>query len=180
MEEKTIAIVLVSTIFAILYILGILMLCGKGGILIAGYHYEPKTERAKKYHKKVMAVIGGWYMLLVSDLLAFIVSALLIKKVLMIVFGVLVAVIVIAMLVHVNCNPKILELMRKERDDYSETERYHESEDNYEVHESKDNIEYHESKYDIKYHNCQPSDIKHQDKNKTDLNKEQENTKSKE
>lgn len=171
MEEKTIAIVLVSTIFAILYILGILMLCGKGGILVAGYHYEPKTERAKKYHKKVMAVIGGWYMLLVSDLLAFIVSALLLKKVLMIVFGVLVAVIVVAMLVHVNCSPKMLELMRKERDDYSETERYHESEDNYEVHESKD---------DIKYHNCQPSDIKHQDKNKTDLNKEQENTKSKE
>ena len=52
-------------------------------------------------------------------------------------------IIMIAMLVHLNCSPKMLELRRKERDDYTEEVRVHESEDNYEVHESDDKIEYH-------------------------------------
>lgn len=178
--NEIILICILSTVGVMVYAFGIMMLCGKGGELISGYHYEPKTKRAQKYHKKVMRVIGCWYLALVTTIMAFIVSTTYFKKALMIVFGILSVIIIVAMLVHINCSPKMLELRRKERDDYSETERYHESEDNYEVHESEDNIEYHESKDNIKYHNCQPSDIKHQDKNKTDLNKEQENTKSKE
>ena len=155
MEGKDIiAICILGTMGILLYAIGILMLCGKGGILVAGYHYEPKTERAKKYHKKIMRIIGLWYLALITSMFVLIVSAILSQKVVAIISGVLMGIIMIAMLVHLNCNPKMLELMRKERDDYSEEVRVHESEDNYEVHESEDNYEVHESDDKIEYHNC--------------------------
>ena len=155
MEGKDIiATCILGTIGILLYAIGILMLCGKGGILVAGYHYEPKTERAKKYHKKVMQIIGWWYLALITSMLVLIVSAILFQKVVAIISGVLMGIIMIAMLVHLNCSPKMLELRRKERDDYSEEVRIHESEDNYEVHESKDDYEVHESEDKIEYHNC--------------------------
>lgn len=144
MEGKDIiAICILGTMGILLYAIGILMLCGKGGILVAGYHYEPKTERAKKYHKKVMQIIGLWYLALITSMFVLIVSAILSQKVVAIISGVLMGLIMIGALVYLNCNPKMLELRRKERDDYTEEVRVHESEDNYEVHESEDNIEYH-------------------------------------
>lgn len=152
--NEVLIICILSTIGVFLYAIGIFMLCGKGGILVAGYHYEPKTERAKKYHKKVMQIIGLWYLALITSMFVLIVSAILSQKVVAIISGVLMGIIMIAMLVHLNCNPKMLELMRKERDDYSEEVRVHESEDNYEVHESEDNYEVHESEDNIEYHNC--------------------------
>ena len=155
MENKDIiAICILGTMGILLYALGIMMLCGKGGILVAGYHYEPKTERAKAYHKKVMQIIGLWYLALITSMFILIISAIYSQKVIAIVSGVLMGIIVIAMIVHLNCSPKMLELRRKERDDYSEDVRVHESEDNYEVHESKDNYEVHESEDKIEYHNC--------------------------
>lgn len=155
MEGKDIiATCILGTMGILLYAIGILMLCGKGGILVAGYHYEPKTERAKKYHKKIMRIIGLWYLALVTLIFGCIISALYSSKVGQIVCGVLAGVVLIAMIVHLNCSPKMLELRRKERDDYSEDVRVHESEDNYEVHESKDNYEVHESEDKIEYHNC--------------------------
>ena len=132
---------IMCTIGVFLYAIGIMMLCGKGGILVAGYHYEPKTERAKKYHKKIMRVIGCWYLALVTLIFGCIIFAVYSSKVGQIVCGVLAGVVLIAMIVHLNCSPKMLELMRKERDDYSEDVRIHESEDDYEVHESADNYE---------------------------------------
>ena len=152
--NEVLIICILSTIGVFLYAIGIFMLCGKGGILVAGYHYEPKTERAKKYHKKVMQIIGLWYLALITSMLVLIVSAILFQKVVAIISGVLMGIIMIAMLVHLNCSPKMLELRRKERDDYSEDVRVHESEDNYEVHESKDNYEVHKSEDKIEYHNC--------------------------
>ena len=152
--NEVLILCIMSTIGVVLYAIGIFMLCGKGGILVAGYHYEPKTERAKKYHKKVMQIIGWWYLALITSMLVLIVSAILFQKVVAIISGVLMGIIMIAMLVHLNCSPKMLELRRKERDDYSEEVRIHESEDNYEVHESKDNYEVHESEDKIEYHNC--------------------------
>lgn len=144
METKDIiAACILGTMGILLYAIGILMLCGKGGILVAGYHYEPKTERAKKYHKKIMRIIGLWYLVLITSMFALIISAILGQNVVAIISGVLMGIIMIAMLVHLNCNPKMLELRRKERDDYSEDVRVHESEDDYEVHESEDKIEYH-------------------------------------
>lgn len=155
MEGKDIiAICILGTMGILLYAIGILMLCGKGGILVAGYHYEPKTERAKKYHKKIMRIIGLWYLALITSMFVLIVSAILSQKVVAIISGILMGIIMIAMLVHLNCNPKMLELRRKERDDYTEEVRVHESEDNYEVHESEDNYEVHESDDKIEYHNC--------------------------
>lgn len=152
--NEVLIICILSTIGVFLYAIGIFMLCGKGGILVAGYHYEPKTERAKKYHKKIMRIIGLWYLALITSMFVLIVSAILSQKVVAIISGVLMGIIMIAMLVHLNCNPKMLELRRKERDDYTEEVRVHESEDNYEVHESKDNYEVHESEDKIEYHNC--------------------------
>ena len=152
--NEVLIICILSTIGVFLYAIGIFMLCGKGGILVAGYHYEPKTERAKKYHKKVMQIIGLWYLALITSMFVLIVSAILFQKVVAIISGVLMGIIMIAMIVHLNCSPKMLELRRKERDDYSEDVRVHESEDNYEVHESKDNYEVHESEDKIEYHNC--------------------------
>lgn len=141
--KEVLIICILSTIGVFLYAIGIFMLCGKGGILVAGYHYEPKTERAKKYHKKIMRIIGLWYLALITSMFVLIVSAILSQKVVAIISGVLMGLIMIGALVYLNCNPKMLELMRKERDDYSEDVRVHESEDNYEVHESNDKIEYH-------------------------------------
>lgn len=164
MEVKDIiAICILGTMGILLYALGILMLCGKGGILVAGYHYEPKTERAKKYHKKVMQIIGLWYLALITSMFVLIISAIYAQKVVAIVSGVLMGIIMIAMLVHLNCNPKMLELRRKERDDYSEDVREHESEDAYEVHESADNYEVHASESVPEYHNCptEEESIKH-------------------
>lgn len=152
--NEVLIICILSTIGVFLYAIGIFMLCGKGGILVAGYHYEPKTERAKKYHKKIMRIIGLWYLALITSMFVLIVSAILSQKVVAIISGVLMGIIMIAMLVHLNCNPKMLELRRKERDDYTEEVRVHESEDNYEVHESEDNYEVHESDDKIEYHNC--------------------------
>ena len=152
--NEVLILCIMSTIGVFLYAIGIFMLCGKGGILVAGYHYEPKTERAKKYHKKIMRIIGLWYLALVTLIFGCIISALYSSKVGQIVCGVLAGVVLIAMIVHLNCSPKMLELRRKERDDYSEDVREHESEDNYEVHESKDNYEVHESEDKIEYHNC--------------------------
>lgn len=152
---------IMCTIGVFLYAIGIMMLCGKGGILVAGYHYEPKTERAKKYHKKIMRVIGCWYLALVTLIFGCIIFAVYSSKfavhsakVGQIVCGVLAGVVLIAMIVHLNCSPKMLELMRKERDDYSEDVRIHESEDDYEVHESADNYEVHASESVPEYHNC--------------------------
>ena len=101
-----------------------------------------------------MRIIGLWYLALITSMFVLIVSAILSQKVVAIISGVLMGIIMIAMLVHLNCNPKMLELRRKERDDYSEEVRVHESEDNYEVHESEDNYEVHESEDNIEYHNC--------------------------
>lgn len=149
--NEIILICILSTVGIMVYAFGIMMLCGKGGELISGYHYEPKTKRAQKYHKKVMRVIGCWYLALVTTIMAFIVSTTYLKKALMIVFGILAVIIIVAMLVHINCSPKMLELRRKERDDYIEDE--------------------------IESHNSQTLDVECENTNNIDLKKEQENSK---
>lgn len=58
-------IVLSVTLFLAMYIMGILFIFGKGGSLIAGYHFNPKGEKAKVYHKYVMRRIGIWFLLLI-------------------------------------------------------------------------------------------------------------------
>lgn len=150
--NEIILICILSTVGVMVYAFGIMMLCGKGGELISGYHYEPKTKRAQKYHKKVMRVIGCWYLALVTTIMAFIVSTTYLKKALMIVFGILAVIIIVAMLVHVNCSPKMLELRRKERDDYIEDE--------------------------IESHNSQTLDVEYENTNDIDLKKAQENRKN--
>lgn len=62
--EEAMAIA-ISVIFFFLYILGIVFLCGKGGIAVAGYHFEPKGEESTKYHKFIMRRMGIWYLFIV-------------------------------------------------------------------------------------------------------------------
>ena len=60
------AIVLSATLFVFVYIIGVLFSFGKCGILIAGYHFEPKGDKAKVYHKYVMRRIGLWFLMLIA------------------------------------------------------------------------------------------------------------------
>ena len=54
-----IGIVILSVIAAMLAIMGIVILVGKGDNLIAGYNTASKEERAKYNVKRLRALIGG-------------------------------------------------------------------------------------------------------------------------
>lgn len=151
MGNIIVLIVVSIVIFVPGFILGLFMLAGYGGTLIAGYHYAPKTKRAKVYHKKFMRIIACWYFALLAVIYASVVFFSTEHEIIGFVCLGLMVLITIAFLVHVNCNKKVLELIKKGRDDYTEDVKYHDSEDN---------IEYHESKDDIEYHNCENDQLK--------------------
>lgn len=60
--------ILISIIFFIIYLPGVLFLIGKGGIAVAGYHFEAKNDKAKVYHKYIMRRLGVWYLVLIAVL----------------------------------------------------------------------------------------------------------------
>lgn len=115
--EKAIIAAIIGTIFALLYIMGILFCCGKGGSLIAGYRYEPKAPAALKYHRKIMLRIGLWYLLLIAGLHTCIMLGIYDYLILCHVFiGLTVAVAAIGLL-YFNMSKKMKFLMKKEREE---------------------------------------------------------------
>lgn len=68
-----ISLIIFSVISFLLLIIGICMMFGKGGILIAGYNYTPKNKRAIKYHKWLLRRFAC---LLISSSLVFLASGL--------------------------------------------------------------------------------------------------------
>ena len=115
--EKEIITAIISVVFAFLYIMGIVFCCGKGGSLIAGYHYEAKAPTALKYHKKIMLRIGLWYLFLIASLHACIMLSIYNYFVLCYVFiGFTVAIAVIGLL-YFNMSKKMKFLIKKEREE---------------------------------------------------------------
>lgn len=55
---REIIAILMSIIFIALYCVMIYFMTGHGGKTIAGYHFEPTNEQAKKHHKYIMRRIG--------------------------------------------------------------------------------------------------------------------------
>lgn len=66
MDVISIYAIFVSFIMFFVYLPGIYFLIGKGGITVAGYHFEPKNKKAMVHHKYIMRRLGIWYLLLIA------------------------------------------------------------------------------------------------------------------
>lgn len=119
------AIVLSLTIFLAMYVMGILFIFGKGGSLIAGYHFAPKGEKANKYHKYIMRRIGIWFLLLISTIHVCTICGLFKYSVVSwVFFGLMIAIAVVG-IIWFNTSKKIKHAMKMEREltmDYEKEE----------------------------------------------------------
>lgn len=110
------AILLSVTVFLFMYLFGAMFLFGKGGFLVAGYHFEPKGEKAKVYHNYIMRRLGLWALLLIATIHICTVCGLLGYKIVCYVFVGLMIAETIFGIVWFNFSKKIKNAMKMERE----------------------------------------------------------------
>lgn len=104
-----------SILCVVMYVLSISMLCGKGGTLIAGYHFNAKGKRAQKYHNHIMRIFGVIILVFTLFLHASLLCAAF-KQ--LVPFGILLGIaviIVICGIIYININPKIQNARKMEK-----------------------------------------------------------------
>ena len=104
-----------SILCGVLYLLSILMFCGKGGTLIAGYHFSAKGKKAEKYHNFIMRIFG---IIILAFTLFLHASLLCVAFKQFIPFGILIGIaviIVICGIIYMNINPQIQNARKMEK-----------------------------------------------------------------
>lgn len=122
--EEIVTLVLTHICFAALLCLGIAMCFGKGGKLMPTYRYEPKGEKALKYHLKLMRIAASIVFAAASVAYAGVMCLVFVEDLSQSVGGVLCGVgvlIAICGVLFMSVNERILQLKRKARDDYWES-----------------------------------------------------------
>lgn len=117
---KLVQIIIISAFFSLFYIIGVVFCTGHGGRLLSGYHYQPKTKRAMKYHKKLMLRVGIMFIFIVVFIHAAVICAVYAR---MIEFGVLLGIsiiVAVGVVIYFNSSKKIARLMQLEKDDYTD------------------------------------------------------------
>ena len=78
MPELNIAVaVIVSVVFAPVYAIGVCFLFGVGGILLGGYHKDPRSERGKRADRYIVRRAGILTLIVLSSLHACILTGVL-------------------------------------------------------------------------------------------------------
>lgn len=115
-DYKTIVSVFISVLFALFYFVSIYFMTGRGGRLIAGYHYQPIKKEAMKYHKYVMRRFGAF--IFIIFLIAHILTVSAIFKVMVLCYIMVgfLPIFVICGLVYFNKSKKIKEALRLEKE----------------------------------------------------------------
>lgn len=108
--------ILISIIFIVLYCVMIYYMTGHGGKTIAGYHFEPTSEQAKKHHKYIMRRIGIFGSFLIGIIHTLTISGIL--KVMPLCYSMiaLLPIYTVIGLLYFNKNKKIREAMKLEKE----------------------------------------------------------------
>ena len=115
-DYKIIVAVFISVLFSLFYFISIFFMTGRGGIMIAGYHYQPIKKEAMKYHKYIMRRFGAFIFIIFLIIHILTISG--IFKV-MILFYTMVGflpIFVICGLVYFSKSQKIKEALRLEKE----------------------------------------------------------------
>ncbi len=121
-------LIVICVIAAVLYVCGILMLLGLGGVLLAGYNFRPKDGKAVKYHKQITRPTGIFLLCAAVCLTIYGVMAYLEYDVASYIFIGLFAASVAAMFIYMNTSKRIRRAVKMVRLTDEEIEQIEQSE----------------------------------------------------
>lgn len=122
-KGEIVTLVITHAVFAALLAIAVLMCCGKGGRLMPTYRYEPKGEKALKYHFQLMRTAAAFVLAAAVVAYAGVMCLIFVEDHTQTVGGVLCGMgvlIAISGVLYMSVNERILKLKRKARDDYWE------------------------------------------------------------
>lgn len=116
MDTNSIVSILISVVFLFLYLFSIYFMTGRGGYLIAGYHFQPTNKDAMKYHKYVMRRFGGYILLILIIIHILTISGILRVMPLCYTMIGLLPIVIISGLIYFNKSKKIKDALYKEKE----------------------------------------------------------------
>ena len=129
-KSEIVALVIAHAVLAALLVVTVLMFFGKGGRLMPTYRYEPKGEKALKYHLKLMRKAAAFVLAAIALAYAGVMCLIFVDDHSQTLGGVLCGMgvlVAISGVLYMSVNERILQLKRKARDDYWDPREENES-----------------------------------------------------
>lgn len=129
-KSEIVALVITHAVLAALLVVTVLMFFGKGGRLMPTYRYEPKGEKALKYHLKLMRKAAAFVLAAIAVAYAGVMCLIFVDDHSQTLGGVLCGMgvlVAISGVLYMSVNERILQLKRKARDDYWDPREENES-----------------------------------------------------